>query len=74
MLPIAGKGSSNWKYAWIPVVAPLAGGSFAAVFYNYVFKGTMSTAFWYVAAALVFMLCVVYAMTKKQSAQRSAVY
>jgi len=26
LLPIPGKGSSDWGYAWIPVVAPLAGG------------------------------------------------
>jgi glycerol uptake facilitator protein len=26
VLPIAGKGSSDWDYAWIPVVAPLVGG------------------------------------------------
>ncbi|WP_269523833.1 MIP/aquaporin family protein [Coraliomargarita parva] len=26
ILPIAGKGSSDWAYAWIPVVAPLLGG------------------------------------------------
>ena len=25
ILPIAGKGSSDWGYAWIPVVAPLCG-------------------------------------------------
>lgn len=32
VLPIAGKGSSNWKYAWIPVLGPALGGSFAGVF------------------------------------------
>lgn len=26
LLPIAGKGSSDWEYAWVPVVAPLLGG------------------------------------------------
>jgi glycerol uptake facilitator protein len=26
LLPIAGKGKSDWGYAWIPVVAPLIGG------------------------------------------------
>jgi glycerol uptake facilitator protein len=26
MLPIPGKGSSDWSYAWIPVVAPIIGG------------------------------------------------
>jgi glycerol uptake facilitator protein len=26
LLPIPGKGSSDWGYAWIPVVGPLIGG------------------------------------------------
>ncbi|HWR29339.1 MAG TPA: MIP/aquaporin family protein, partial [Negativicutes bacterium] len=26
ILPIAGKGGSDWEYSWIPVVAPLVGG------------------------------------------------
>ncbi len=26
ILPIAGKGDSDWGYAWIPVVAPICGG------------------------------------------------
>lgn len=29
LLPIAGKGSSDWRYAWVPVVAPLAGAAIA---------------------------------------------
>jgi glycerol uptake facilitator protein len=31
VLPIPGKGHSNWGYAWIPVVAPLAGAVLAAL-------------------------------------------
>ncbi|MBX3720496.1 MAG: aquaporin family protein [Turneriella sp.] len=31
LLPIPGKGSSDWRYAWIPVVAPLVGGALAGV-------------------------------------------
>ena len=30
LLPIAGKGKSDWGYAWIPVVAPLIGGVIGA--------------------------------------------
>ena len=30
VLPIAGKGDSDWGYAWIPVVAPLIGAALAA--------------------------------------------
>ncbi len=35
ILPIKGKGHSNWSYAWVPVVAPLVGGTVGAVFYNF---------------------------------------
>ena len=34
ILPIAGKGGSDWGYAWIPVVAPLVGGVIGAVLWN----------------------------------------
>lgn len=30
ILPIAGKGSSDWSYAWVPVVGPIMGGILAA--------------------------------------------
>ena len=36
-LPIPNKGKSNWKYAWIPVVAPILGGIVAAVVFNCIF-------------------------------------
>jgi glycerol uptake facilitator protein len=26
LLPIAGKGGSDWSYAWVPVIAPIVGG------------------------------------------------
>lgn len=31
ILPIPGKGSSDWEYSWIPVVGPFIGGAIAAV-------------------------------------------
>lgn len=31
VLPIAGKGGSDWNYSWIPVVAPVVGAAIAAV-------------------------------------------
>jgi glycerol uptake facilitator protein len=31
ILPISGKGNSDWGYAWIPVVGPIVGGALAAV-------------------------------------------
>jgi glycerol uptake facilitator protein len=33
LLPIKGKGSSHWEYAWIPALAPIAGAALAAGLY-----------------------------------------
>lgn len=32
VLPIPGKGSSDWAYAWVPIVGPFLGGAIAAIF------------------------------------------
>jgi glycerol uptake facilitator protein len=34
VLPIAGKGSSDWEYSWIPVVGPIIGGVLGALAYQ----------------------------------------
>lgn len=36
-LPIPNKGTSDWSYAWVPVVGPLIGGALGAVIYNAAF-------------------------------------
>jgi glycerol uptake facilitator protein len=38
ILPIHGKGSSDWSYAWIPVVGPLIGGTLGALIFNLFFN------------------------------------
>ncbi len=45
-LPIAGKGSSDWSYSWIPVVGPVLGGVYGALFYNAVFINQPNMLFW----------------------------
>lgn len=37
ILPIAGKGGSDWGYAWIPVVAPILGGITGALLFRALF-------------------------------------
>jgi len=58
VLPIPGKGSSNWKYSWIPIVGPILGGSFGGVFYRAIFLDDITVSFWVlpiaIAIALVF--------------------
>ena len=36
LLPIPGKGSSDWKYSWIPVLGPCLGAALAALVYCFV--------------------------------------
>ena len=38
ILPIPGKGCSDWAYAWVPVAGPLIGGVAGALFFKYVFE------------------------------------
>jgi glycerol uptake facilitator protein len=39
ILPIPGKGSSDWEYAWIPVVAPIIGGILGALAFDAFYPG-----------------------------------
>jgi glycerol uptake facilitator protein len=34
LLPIAGKGDSDWGYAWVPIVGPIIGGVLGALFFQ----------------------------------------
>jgi glycerol uptake facilitator protein len=36
-LPIAGKGGSDWSYAWIPIVGPIIGGLLGAAAYHFLY-------------------------------------
>jgi glycerol uptake facilitator protein len=38
LLPIPGKGSSDWGYAWVPVIGPILGGVIAALAYTALWK------------------------------------
>jgi glycerol uptake facilitator protein len=35
VLPMKHKGSSNWKYAWIPIIGPFIGAALAALLYGF---------------------------------------
>jgi glycerol uptake facilitator protein len=39
ILPIPGKGPSDWGYAWIPVVAPIVGGIIGALLFDAFYPG-----------------------------------
>ena len=53
LLPIPGKGTSDWGYAWIPVVGPIIGGVYGALLYQAFFDGVYSSAFWIVTIIVI---------------------
>lgn len=53
ILPIAGKGKSDWQYAWIPIVGPLLGGTLAALSYKAIFAQQVSVVLWAVVIAVL---------------------
>ncbi|MFC0186996.1 MIP/aquaporin family protein [Fictibacillus aquaticus] len=65
VLPIAGKGGSNWGYSWIPVIGPIFGGVFGALFYQAVFKGEVTTMFWGWSAACAVLLLAAMMLGRK---------
>jgi glycerol uptake facilitator protein len=41
VLPIAGKGSSDWEYSWVPVAGPIVGGVLGALAYTALFTNVL---------------------------------
>ncbi|TVX93767.1 MIP/aquaporin family protein [Paenibacillus agilis] len=65
LLPIPGKGGSNWKYAWVPVVGPLLGGSLGGLFYKNVFLGESDSMLWLVLGITVVVLIGAQLLSKR---------
>ena len=67
LLPIAGKGDSNWHYSWIPVAGPIIGGIYAGLFYYALFKDEVKTEFWGLTAVIA-VLAIAAVIKEKKSA------
>ncbi|WP_077213623.1 MIP/aquaporin family protein [Bacillus dakarensis] len=69
LLPIPGKGSSNWGYAWIPVIGPIMGGSLGAICYKAFYLQEVTSVFWIVLAINAVILVLISLLGKLQSAK-----
>lgn len=69
LLPIPGKGASDWGYAWVPIAGPIIGGIYGGVFYHALFLGNFSILFW-TMSSLVALLMVGAASAELKKASR----
>lgn len=67
VLPIAGKGKSNWGYSWIPVVGPVLGGSLGGVFYRAIFTQDLTSWFWIILGITVLVLLLLFLLDKNET-------
>ncbi len=67
LLPIAGKGSSDWGYAWIPVVGPVLGGIAGALLYKALFKQEIYPILWIVASLILVVMVLAVVKERKES-------
>ena len=67
ILPIPGKGDSDWGYSMIPVIGPLIGGIYGASFYTAIFEGKYETLFWIFSVIIaIFAIAAVSSVLSKE--------
>lgn len=71
VLPIPGKGSSDWQYAIVPLLGPIIGGCYGALFYQTMFKGEISLLFW-AFSALIVIIFFLSAQKELKTSKREA--
>jgi len=70
ILPIPGKGGSDWSYSWVPIVGPIIGAIYGASFYEAIFNGKFISLFWIFTVIVVIMAiaAVSSVLSKKEEA------
>ena len=55
ILPIPGKGDSNFGYSWIPVIGPLTGGVLGVTVYEFLFEN-IETIYLYLSVGIFLLV------------------
>ena len=71
ILPIPGKGSSDWGYALVPIIGPILGGIYGALFYKAFFDSEFSVGFWVVSAVVAIILVAATSIELKKASKDS---
>jgi len=65
ILPIPGKGSSNWNYSWIPVIGPIIGGTLGVSLYNFLFENIIND-FLFLSLSLFIIISILSVMENRK--------
>jgi glycerol uptake facilitator protein len=65
LLPVSGKGGSDWGYAWIPVAGPIVGGLLGAAFHCAAFKMQCAPWAWAVFLGVAAVAVLAISSSKK---------
>ena len=60
IFPIPGKGNSNWKYAWIPIIGPILGGITGSLTYAALFNYETNWLLFTTSGLTIFVLFLSY--------------
>jgi len=69
ILPIHGKGNSDWNYAFIPILGPLLGSLLGGATYQIIYKGELHFKYWIIIFLAVSIL--VLAVIKSFKSQKT---
>ena len=67
LLPIDGKGSSDWSYSWIPVIGPILGGIIGSLTYLALYENIYSPILYGALILLLIILVLGYLFRDKTS-------
>ncbi len=68
LLPIAGKGGSDWLYSWVPVIGPILGGIYGALMYSALFDQIYGS--WFLILSGIIGLIIFMAVRKQLSVDK----
>ncbi|MFD1032476.1 MULTISPECIES: MIP/aquaporin family protein [Caryophanaceae] len=71
LLPIPGKGGSDWSYAWVPIVGPVFGGIYGAIFYKAIFTNGYGLPFWILSVIFLSVLLTAAGAELRRSRQKA---
>jgi len=67
LLPIRGKGTSDWNYAFIPILGPILGSLLGASAYKILYEMDLNIKYWIVLAIVLVIIIMVIVKNKKEA-------